>query len=121
MIEEISKLLVNMEYYSIKDLLEMGTRMGYVGEELQTFVKEQQTEQREAREMEIAADEKTRRDMAEELARKRADEAEADRRNKEHELMLRRLELEHNGGGPRPDVSGSKAPKLPAFVDGKDQ
>ena len=110
-----------MEYYSIKDLLEMGTRMGYVGEELQTFVKEQQTEQREARELEIAADEKTRRDMAEELARKRADEAEADRRNKEHELMLRRLELEHNGGGPRPDVSGSKAPKLPAFVDGKDQ
>ena len=77
-----------------------------------------QNEEREARQQER---EIRKLQMEAELQRQKAEVEEAQRR---HELEMKRLELEQTPAGPGPQVPNkedrAKAPKLPSFVDGKD-
>ena len=77
-----------------------------------------QDEEREARRQERDI---RKLQMEAELQRQKAEVEEAQRR---HELEMKRLELEQTPAGPAAQVSNkedrAKAPKLPSFVDGKD-
>jgi len=78
----------------------------------------QQDEEREARRQER---EIRRLQMEAELQRQKVEAEEAQRR---HELEMKRLELEQTHQGPGAQAPNkedrAKAPKLPSFVDGKD-
>ena len=78
----------------------------------------QQDEEREARRQER---EIRRLQMEAELQRQKVEAEEAQRR---HELEMKRLELEQTHQGPGTQAPNkenrAKAPKLPSFVDGKD-
>ena len=78
----------------------------------------QQDEEREARRQEL---EIRRLQMEAELQRQKVEAEEAQRR---HELQMKRLELEQTHQGPGAQAPNkedrAKAPKLPSFVDGKD-
>ena len=90
-------------------LTEIGEKMGYEEKELQRFVSEQQALEREERQNER------------ELKKMEAEEKEAQRR---HELQMKRLET-GDGEGRRFSPTGGdsvrKVPKLPSFVEGKDE
>ena len=88
----------------IQQFRELATEKGLVGKEAVAFIQEQQGIARTERQ----------------LQRKEAQrQREADDRAKNHELELHRLNNERN---PRnQDGRNIKAPKLPGFIEGKDQ
>nr|XP_018672786.1 uncharacterized protein zf(cchc)-26 isoform X2 [Ciona intestinalis] len=125
---------------SIDHWMETGNRLGYTGDNLRDFVKAQlereeriavRDEKKRADEMEAKkrADEIAEKKRSDEIeAKKRADETEERHQVRQHELELRKLELED---GQRRDettstasvvsVNGtSKWPELPKFVNNMD-
>ena len=98
-------------------LIEHGLRLGLEGEELRTFVKEQQSIEREERALER---EREREREREEREREREERENARKESeREHELQLKRLELQAMGGDVM-TVSTKSVPKLPPFIDHKD-
>ena len=89
-----------------------------IAEEEKQERRRRQDEEREARRQER---EIRKLEMEAELQRQKAEVEEAQRR---HELEMKRLEVEqtHQGHGAQPPnkEDRAKAPKLPSFVDGKD-
>ena len=96
----------------LEKLFELGSRMGLEGNELRTFIAEQQALEREERALE----------------REREREKERDK-EREHELNLKQLEVNANMYSNSSQISASQGvqisttssvPKLPPFVDEKD-
>ncbi|XP_041372853.1 uncharacterized protein LOC121386121 [Gigantopelta aegis] len=116
---------------SLKELMEQGELLGYEGESLREFVREQQAQQREER---VAQREKEREEREYKLA------LEKEREEREYKLALEKLELEIKAKQidhehqlellqKQAELSGKgnvvfqnvpKGPKIPAFEDGKD-
>ncbi|XP_069138131.1 uncharacterized protein [Argopecten irradians] len=101
---------------SLPSLLGIGKELGLEGEELRSFVKEQQAKERDDREQE-RRERQNQRDF-EQNERDRADR----RAEEEHK---RKLELIQAGHQVQPDMAQrdnavSKGPKLPAFNEEKD-
>ena len=133
----------------MEKFIELGKTFGLEGAELLSFVEKSREEEREDKRREEEREEKLRREeeekeerrrrqneerearrqereirklqMEAELQRQKAEVEEAQRR---HELEMKRLELEQTPAGPGAQVPNkedrAKAPKLPSFVDGKD-
>ena len=87
----------------LKQLIELGKSMGYDGEELQNFVKEQQEKEREERRLEreerleqarLAAEKEREERQAEKEREERQAEKEREQR---HEFEMRKLELKQPG------------------------
>jgi hypothetical protein len=101
---------------NLQELLDVGKELGYSGKELQDFVKEQQEKQREERQKERQFQLEQEQLRLVEEDKKRA-----------HEVELKRLESERHRNSPTNSTDGGsgdgvakRTPKLPAFVDGKD-
>ena len=98
------------EMAELLQLREMEGQMGLQGQEAVAFVREQREIGREERRV----NHEEAQHNHEEAARQRESEAAA----RAHELEVIRL----FGEAPvNPDRNNSKAPKLPSFVEGKDQ
>ena len=123
---------------AMEKLLEAGTQLGLEGDNLRKFITEQQTYEREERarkseERKIKAEqEKAAHERALEMKRlERARESEerkikAEQEKAAHEraLEMRRLEIQLaqlNGQSVGASTARGKSPKLPVFVDGKDE
>ena len=133
----------------MEKLYEIGTRMGLEGQELRQFITEQQKTERDDREREREEREKEREEREKEREREerekerqreeREKERERDEREKEnerkereiqrqHELSIKQMEVElaKNANNSckattqNSPVSASSIPKLPPFVDQKD-
>nr|CAB3263334.1 uncharacterized protein LOC108950802 [Phallusia mammillata] len=104
----------------MEKIVEVGKQLGLAGADLAKFINEQQAFEREERR--LAREAEVKRIQAEAEAETRRIEAEA--QDRAHQLELKRLELQmaEIGGAQREASAGkAKAPKLPAFVDGKDE
>ena len=123
----------------MEKLYEFGTRMGLEGDELMTFIREQQAIEREERSLEREREKEKFDREREKFDREREKfdrerekerlEFERDREREKHELAMKQIELEmmnsnnsHNSTSTKdvPCPSTSATPKLPAFVDHKD-
>ena len=129
--------------------MQLGKEFGLEGEKLLEFVREQQKleeekEERQRREEEERAERQRREEEEREERRRRQDEEREARRQereirklqheadlmrqkeaaeaakREHELELARLAATNSDGRTAERDDRAKAPKLPAFVDGKD-
>ena len=131
----------------LEQIRDLGKSLGYEEAELREFVTERERierqvrfEEREARKLEVEAEREDKRLADEREAKRLADEREAKRLADEMEyrkeemklkfyLEISRNQLEcermrstlnHNVGDNNPDVGSFQMPKLPYFVDGKD-
>ena len=115
----------------LKELIAQGKEIGLEGEELRQFIQEQQAYEREERLKrrqeaadDWAAQEQKRRFEAEEAEKKRLHDAEQERLRLAQELEMRRLEQRTEQSHVHQDRGvarvRAKTPKLPVFVDGKD-
>ncbi|XP_041356959.1 uncharacterized protein LOC121374100 [Gigantopelta aegis] len=132
---------------SLKELMEQGELLGYEGESLREFVREQQAQQREERaaqrEKEMEAQQREERVAQREKEREEREyklALEKEREEREYKLALEKLELEIKAKQidhehqlellqKQAELSGKgnvvfqnvpKGPKIPAFEDGKD-
>lgn len=122
----------------MEKFITLGKEFGLEGKELLTFVKEQQEEEkrrvddereerqreRQSKKLEAEEQERIRVRELEEKEKERQSierEKEAERR---HELAMKQLELQNANNGSQAGntgtTSGAKLPKLPTFVNGKD-
>jgi hypothetical protein len=113
----------------MESFISLGKEFGLEGKELMAFVKEQQEEERKRLD-----DERVERQREREAKKLEAEERERERQYRERELeaernqiAMKQLELEQSsttssvsGQGGVNASSGAKLPKLPEFVDGKD-
>ena len=104
---------------TMEKLLHEAKLLGLEGTDIRAYVKERQDAEREERAAE--------RDAAKLAAERDAAilAAEDRERQRQHELEMKRLELEatrssHDVNPPSTGISGAKMPKLPCFIDGKD-
>ena len=88
----------------IERLTKQGKDLGYEGETLQTFVKEQQIELRHEQQFQ----------------QQRDYEFKCQLQDRQHEDELERLEAQKALTQPRETIK-AKAPKIPAFNEGKDE
>ena len=107
--------------------------LGYEGKEIMEYVKEQQRFDREERAAwrnirmtELQAEDKKRADESEE--KKRADEIKMAQIEIEKELKIKEMELQAQAQAtassaiiPNPRNKDAKSPKLPSFIDEKDE
>ena len=91
---------------AMEKLLEAGRQLGLEGDNLRKFITERQTYEREER------------------ARERKMKAEQEKAAHERALEMKRLEIQLaqiNGQSVGASTARGKSPKLPVFVDGKDE
>ena len=107
-------LVSNMER-----LLDADSKLGLEGKDLLQFISEQQSIEREERQKER----EERKWQAEERKLQMQIDADRDKQAAErrHELEMRQLELGAQRGNHSTGFDLAKSPKLPAFVDGKDE
>ena len=125
----------------MENFIQLGEKFGLEGEKLLEFVREQEEKEEkrrqleEERRLEVEEKEERRRREDEERETRRQEqelrklemEAElvrqkeaAEAAKREHELELARLGQGNLDDRPRDREDRAKAPKLPSFVDGKD-
>ena len=112
-----------VEDMSMESFIALGKECGLEGKELMAFVKEQQDDERKRLD-----NERLERQREREAKKLEAQEREGERQYRKREqeaerkLAMKQLELEQSSGGQGSvNVnSGAKLPKLPEFVNGKD-
>ena len=118
---------------SVQVLKQEAEDLGYEGKEIMEYVKEQQRFDREERAAwrnirmtELQAEDKKRADESEE--KKRADEIKMAQIEIEKELKIKEMELQAQAQAtassaiiPNPRNKDAKSPKLPSFIDEKDE
>ena len=129
----------------MEKFIELGEKFGLEGEKLLEFVREQEEKEEQRRQLEEEKEEKRRQLEEEKEERRRREDEERETRRQERELRklemeaelvrqkeaaeaakrVHELELARLGQGnlderPRDREDRAKAPKLPSFVDGKD-
>ncbi|XP_050704378.1 drebrin-like [Eriocheir sinensis] len=113
---------------SIQELVKLGRELGYDGDELKSFVSDEQARLRDERELERRnRKEKEEREREEREREREREERERERedreREREHALALERLKLQVAGGSAAlgvPSVDFAARPKLPSYREGED-
>ncbi|XP_050708919.1 uncharacterized protein LOC126993819 [Eriocheir sinensis] len=115
---------------SIQELVKLGRELGYDGDELKSFVSDEQARLRDERELERRnRKEKEEREREEREREREREEREREReredreREREHALALELLKLQVAGGSAAlgvPSVDFAARPKLPSYREGED-